>query len=78
MRNLGPLHCEILNTDFYKKKKQNLKNLLMTISLISSFISLKKSTPKYFFHYLLKINHAVDTSVNIHEKIFFLYELIPV
>lgn len=27
MRNLGPLHCEILNTDFYKKekKKQNLK-----------------------------------------------------
>lgn len=78
MRNLGPLHCEILNTDFYKKKKAKPKNLLMTISLISSFISLKKIYTQVFFHYLLKINHAVDTSVNIHEKIFFLYELIPV
>lgn len=52
MRSLGPLHCEILNADFYKKAK--LKNLLMTISLISHFISLKKSTPQYFFHYLTK------------------------
>lgn len=34
MRNLGPLHCEILNTDFYKKKSKP-RNLLMTIFINS-------------------------------------------
>lgn len=48
MRNLGPLHCEILNTDFYKKKKKaKPKNLLMTINF--KFYQFKKIYTQVFF-----------------------------
>lgn len=51
------------------------RNLLMTMLLISR-LSFLKNHPSIFFITQLKINHTIDASGNINEKIFFF--IIPI
>lgn len=50
MRNLGPLHCEILNTDFYKKKKKAKPKKSFNDHFINfKFYQFKKIYTQVFF-----------------------------